>query len=828
MIQRITCVLLGVLLAAPAAFADRPSTSADSGVTLEQIMANPDWIGHVPEGAYWSDDGKTIYYRQIRDDSPLTDLYAIDVASGATHKLAASELAGVSVANGDYNHAHTYKVFIRDNNVFVRNLLTGSLRQLTRDNTLRRDAEFMADGTRVQWHEDNAIYIYELNSGLTSLAADLRLSDDPADMQGPKDYLQAEQTRLFEFLSKQQRNAEAERVHRADLVRADTTQTAAPWYLGDRIKIDYSSLSPDGRWMVLITQDKNYDRGAPGMMPNYITDSGYAEILKRHTYVGHNPLPPQSVMVLDLQTHTSFPLDLTQLPGIKEDPLAALRKSAVEWDVKHGIAKDAAEASVKAPAVRSVSVTGLEWNDSGDNVALQFRANDNKDRWLATVDFADKKLVTQDRLTDPAWINWSFNDYGWLHNNRTLWYLSEVSGYSQLYLKDINQRRPRQLTSGHYEISAPTLTRDDKYLYVVANKTAPGTYEIYRVATANGAMEQLTRLGGANGPQPSDIESFGNDYALSPDESKLMFYHSSSVRPPEVYVTAAQPGSAARQLTHGVSTAFTSIDWTVPQIVEVPSTHVKEPIYARLYVPKNYDPAKSWPAVVFIHGAGYLQDAHTGWSFYFHELMFDTFLNQHGYLVIDMDYRGSAGYGRDWRTAIYRHMGHPEVEDIEDGAHWLERQYHVDPNRLGVYGGSYGGFMTYMMMFRRPDLFQAGAALRPVGDWADYNEEYTSNILNEPNIDPEAYFVSSPINYAGQLKNHLLILQGMEDDNVFFIDTVHMVEKLQELRNPNFDVMFYPTEHHDFKQPYSWLDEYRRIWRLFNMYVNPPASGATH
>ncbi|HET7651122.1 MAG TPA: prolyl oligopeptidase family serine peptidase [Gammaproteobacteria bacterium] len=828
MIQRISCVLLGVLLAAPAAYAESPAASTSNGVTLEQIMANPDWIGHVPEGAYWSDDGKTIYYRQKRADSPLTDLYATDVASGATHEVADSGRANLSVANGDYNHAHTYKVFIRDNNVFVRNLLTGSLRQLTRDSTAKRDAEFMADGTRVQWHEDNAIYVYELNSGLTSLAADLRLSDDPAVTQGPKDYLQAEQTRLFEFLSQQQRNAEAERVHQAGLAKADATQAAAPWYLGDRIRIDYSSLSPDGRWMVLITQDKNYDRGAPGMMPNYITDSGYADILKRHTYVGHNPLPPQSVTVLDLQTHTSFPLDLTQLPGMKVDPLATLRKSAVEWDVKHGIAKDVAEASVKAPAVRPVSVTGLEWNDSGDNVALQFRANDNKDRWLATVDFADKKLVTQDRLTDPAWINWSFNDYGWLHDNRTLWYLSEVSGYSQLYLKDINQRRARQLTSGEFEISAPTLTRDDKYLYVVANRTAPGTYEIYRVATANGDMSQITRLGGANGPQPSDIESFGNDYALSPDESKLMFYHSSSVRPPEVYVTDAQPGSAARQLTHGVSAAFTSIDWTVPQIVQVPSTHVKEPVYARLYVPKNYDPTKSWPAVVFIHGAGYLQDAHAGWSYYFHELMFDTFLNQHGYLVIDMDYRGSAGYGRNWRTAIYQHMGHPEVEDIEDGVHWLQQKYHVDPNRLGVYGGSYGGFMTYMMMFRRPDLFQAGAALRPVGDWADYNEEYTSNILNEPNIDPEAYFVSSPINYAGQLKHHLLILQGMEDDNVFFIDTVHMVQKLQELRNPNFDVMFYPTEHHDFKQPYSWLDEYRRIWHLFETYVNPPAAGTTH
>ncbi|HET7922360.1 MAG TPA: prolyl oligopeptidase family serine peptidase [Gammaproteobacteria bacterium] len=825
MIQRLTCLLLGCLLAMPAAFA-APATSHD--VTLEQIMANTDWIGHVPAGAYWSYDGKAIYYRQKRDGSPLTDLYAVNPESGAVRKVADSERANIPVAIGDDNPAHTYRVFIRHNNVFVRNLLTGSLRQLTRDTNPKRGAEFMADGARVQWHEGDAIYLYALNSGLISIAADLRFSDDPGKQPGPQNYLQAEQTRLFDFLSEQQANTEAERVRQADLNQADATRVSAPWYLGDRDKLDFSSLSPDGRWMVLITEPKSHNDGAPGMMPNYITRSGYAELLKRHTYVGLNPPPAQSVTVLDLKTHTSFPLDLKELPGIKDDPLATLRKSAVEWDVKHGIDKATAEASVKAPDVRSVSVMGLAWSDNGEQLALQFRANDNKDRWLASLDFASHKLVTQDRLTDPAWINWTFNDFGWLHDGKTLWYLSEASGYSHLYLKSLDRRKPRQLTHGEFEISAPTLTRDDKYLYVVANKSAPGTYEIYRVSTADGAMQQITQVGGVNGPQPADIESFGNDYALSPDGKQLLFYHSSTVRPPEVFVTSAEPGGTARQLTHGVSAAFTAIDWSVPEIVKVPSTHVKAPIYARLYLPKDYTAGKTWPAVVFIHGAGYLQDAHSGWSYYFHELMFHTFLNQHGYVVLDMDYRGSAGYGRDWRTAIYRQMGHPEVEDIEDGVHWLERNYHVDPKRLGEYGGSYGGFMTYMMMFRRPELFQAGAALRPVGDWADYNDGYTSNILNRPNIDPEAYYDSSPINYAGQLKNHLLILQGMQDDNVFFIDTVHMVQKLQELRKANFDVMFYPAEHHDFKAPYSWLDEYRRIWRLFNTYVNPPAADPAH
>jgi dipeptidyl aminopeptidase/acylaminoacyl peptidase len=407
-----------------------------------------------------------------------------------------------------------------------------------------------------------------------------------------------------------------------------------------------------------------------------------------------------------------------------------------------------------------------------------------------------------------------------MHDNHSLWYLSEADGWSQLYVKDVNARTPRQLTKGEFEVNSGLfLTHDDSYFYVSANKTAPGTWEIYRVDAKSGAMEAVTSLGGLNGAQPAMHD--GEAFLLSPDESKLLVYHSTTDHPPEIWTVDARPAGKALQLTHTVSSAFAGVDWVRPQIVQVPSTHQPRPIYARLYLPKDYSASKLYPAVVFIHGAGYLQDAHAGWSYYWHEFMFETYLVQHGYLVMDMDYRGSAGYGRDWRTAIYRNMGHPEVEDITDGVHWLEQNYHADPKRLGEWGGSYGGFMTFMMMFRAPDLFQAGAALRPVGDWADYNDGYTAAILNRPDVDPQAYFDSSPINYAGALKGHLLILHGMEDDNVFFIDTVHVVQKLQELRNPNFDVMFYPTEHHDFRDPSSWLDEYRRIWRLFDTYVDP-------
>jgi dipeptidyl aminopeptidase/acylaminoacyl peptidase len=277
------------------------------------------------------------------------------------------------------------------------------------------------------------------------------------------------------------------------------------------------------------------------------------------------------------------------------------------------------------------------------------------------------------------------------------------------------------------------------------------------------------------------------------------------------------------QLTHTVSEEFARLPWVEPEVVEVPSSQGR-PIYARLYLPaaeRGRGSRGRPPAVVFIHGAGYLQDAHLGWSSYFREFMFHTLLAQRGYVVLDLDYRGSAGYGRDWRTAIYRHMGGPEVEDLADGVRYLVERHGVDPARIGAYGGSYGGFLTLMAMFKKPELFAAGAALRPVTDWAHYNHGYTSNILNTPELDPEAYERSSPIEYADGLAKPLLLCSGMLDDNVFFQDTVRLSQKLIELEKKNWEVAFFPVEPHGFREPSSWLDEYRRILELFERHLEP-------
>jgi dipeptidyl aminopeptidase/acylaminoacyl peptidase len=289
----------------------------------------------------------------------------------------------------------------------------------------------------------------------------------------------------------------------------------------------------------------------------------------------------------------------------------------------------------------------------------------------------------------------------------------------------------------------------------------------------------------------------------SPDGGAIADVYSYTNKPPELYVNAAR-------VTTSPAPDFASYPWLDVPIVRIPARD-KAQLPARIYEPAKPNGA----AVIFVHGAGYLQNVSRGWSSYFREYMFHHLLRERGFTVLDVDYRASRGYGRAWRTAIYRHMGGTDLDDQVDAARWLVSEKHVDPKRIGIYGGSYGGFITLMAMFTQPDVFAAGAALRPVTDWAHYNHPYTANILNLPQNDAEAYRKSSPIYFANGLKGRLLICHGMVDTNVHYEDSVRLAQKLIELRKTNWELASYPVENHGFVEPTSWADEYKRIDKLF-------------
>jgi dipeptidyl aminopeptidase/acylaminoacyl peptidase len=563
-------------------------------------------------------------------------------------------------------------------------------------------------------------------------------------------------------------------------------------YLGEEVEIVDSAMSPDARWLLVATQKKGAEAGQAGKLPRYVTESGYEEFEEVRTRVGRNAPLAQALWLVDLATASARELKFDALPGIHDDPLAALRKAA---------GKDALKGNRDLRIETDGDGTGpaIHWTDDSRNVAVLVRAVDNKDRWIATVDTSKAALRSRHHLHDDAWINWNFNDFGWMPDGRTLWYLSEQTGYSQLYLDD---GKARQLTTGTWEASQPQLSADGRQFLFVCNRARPGDYEVCAVDVAGGAVRELTAMKG--------VENF----AVSPDGRHLLVRHSGPYLPPQLAVVDTA-GGAARELTDTRKPAFKAIDWIQPRFVQVPSKRGAGTVWGKYYGPARPVAGKRYPIVMFVHGAGYLQNVSTRYPTYFREQMFHNLLVQQGYIVLDLDYRGSEGYGRDWRTAIYRNMGHPELDDYLDGLDWIVANHQGDRDRAGMYGGSYGGFMTLMALFREPGVFKAGAALRPVSDWSLYNHEYTSNILNTPALDPQAYKTSSPIEYAAGLQDHLLIAHGMIDDNVFFEDSVHLVQKLIELHKKNWTIAPYPLERHGFVHPDAWYDEYRRIDELF-------------
>ena len=763
--------------------------AAPTPLTIEQVMADPDWIGPPVESAWWSWNSQQVEYTLKRQGSPVRDTFRQALSGGSAQQVADDQRATLDAANPVYDNQRQRMAFVRNGDVFVRDLRNGALTQLSRGNERAAGVNFAADGG-VIWRNGNDWFHWNAGTGAIALVAQLKAEKDPAAAPAA-DVLRDQQLHALETLRNDRAQREALREQAQRWRQADPSRAPAPVYLGADVEIVASVLSPDARHLVVATQPKGFDEGRGGKMPLYVTESGYEEAEDTRTRVGRNGFAPHSLWLVDAASGEVKPLALDGLPGIGSDPLAELRKKA---------GKEPLKGNRGVQLMSDFMGGGIRWNNDGSEAAVMLRANDNKDRWIVGVD-ANGGLHNRHRLTDPGWINWSFNDFGWMADGRTLWLLSEESGYSHLYVQS-GTAKPRALTGGKWETSAPVPSADGKGFYVVCNQQAPHDYEVCAVDANSGQVRELTELNGVE------------DFSLSPDGKQLLVRYSAAYLPPQLAVLPAS-GGEAKVLTDTRSAEFKARQWIQPQLVQVPSQHGAGVVWAKYYGPEHKEPGKKYPVVMFVHGAGYLQDVSQRYTNYFREQMFNNLLVQKGYIVLAMDYRGSEGYGRDWRTSIYRNMGHPELEDYQDGLDWMVREQQGDRDHAGIYGGSYGGFMTYMALFRAPGTFKAGAALRPVGDWHQYNHEYTSNILNTPDIDPEAYRVSSPIEYAQGLQDHLLIAHGMMDDNVFFQDSVNMTQRLMELHKDNWSIAPYPLERHGFTRADSWLDEYKRVLNLF-------------
>jgi len=759
-----------------------PSKVTRGWLTVDTLMRDPKWIGTSPSGIFWSEDGQYIYFNWRQKGDEDDSLYVASAKGGTPRRVTLAERKRLPSRFGTYSKDKTKKLYIRDGDIFLLDIPHKKETRLTNTVTPESGPRFSFDEQKVVFERGGNQFLRDLRT-----AAEVQLTN----LQSVSSTREGSKTDLQKFLEKQQlelfevlRERKTEREARRKLQEALELKRPKPYYIGQKTASSFV-LSPDERFITFVLTQQSTDSKRT-IVPSYVTESGFTEDISGRTKVGE-PLSVTEFYIYNVALDSVMQVKHDDIPGVVP-------------------AKVPGDTSKSKPKPRPVFFNGPFWSDDGNHAIVQLFSQDNKDRWIMILDVEKAKFSTfVERQHDDAWLGGpgvrGFGlspSIGWMPDSRRVYFQSEEDGWSHLYTATLDGKIKTQLTQGKFEVYSPQISRDKKRWYFSSNEAHFGERHFYSMLLDGGTRTRITSMEG------------GNEVTLAPTEERLAIEYSFSNKMPDLYVMENKPGAKAVQVTSSPSEEFRSYDWRSPEVLTFKARDGAD-VPARLFKPEHANGA----AVIFVHGAGYLQNAHKWWSDYFHEYLFHNLLADKGFTVLDMDYRASAGLGRDWRTAIYRHMGGKDLDDQVDGARWLVEKHGVDPKRVGIYGGSYGGFITLMAMFTAPDVFAAGAALRPVTDWAHYSQFYTANILNIPQEDTLAYRRSSPIYYAAGLRGALLICHGMVDVNVHFQDAVRLIQRLIELKKENWELAVYPVEDHGFREPASWTDEYKRILKLF-------------
>ncbi len=810
-----------------------PLPQALAPLTIETIMRGPEIYGNKPESVTWSLDSSRVYFRWKAPTEPVrapVSWFVVerDAKNAAPRKLTVDEVRNdiTPLLSGELTRDGKRLVFVQNDDLWLMEAGVPGKKQLTRTPA---DSEgsprWTKDETRVTYTRGGNLYVLYVPRGKDGTKSDnaapavVQLTNITQPQTGDNSAgngaanaggagrggrqgfggaqnrggagqnggatsgdtekaVRERQQELFGYL--RDRNSAAAAARENDAPRRggnDNSESRGPkpWTPAPNQIVGDLLLAPD-ETQILARVGERGGGTAPqtGIVPEWITETGRVGSQTGRPVVGQAENRAARYVLLNAATGAAI---LIAPPESLKD--------------------------------KALSFGDAQWSEDGALLVVSARTFDNHDRFLFLVDRATGKTSTLQNSRDEAWIGGpGAGSWGWMPDNARVWCISETGGWAHLATVSISGGGETPINTGAFEITSAELNRSKTAWFFTSSETNLGERHFWTMPAESDGWASRKQITNQPGIEAATV---------SPDEKSLAVLSSYVNRPPELFVQDNKTGSTPRRVTVSPPTLFATYPWRDAPTITFPARDGAT-VYARLYTPSAKAAGKG-PAVVFVHGAGYLQNAHRGWSQYEHEYLFHNFLADRGYTVLDVDYRGSSGYGRNVRTAIYKHMGSVDLTDAEDGAKWLVQNQSVDAKRIGIYGGSYGGFLTLMALFTEPDTWACGAALRPVTDWSQYNQGYTANILGLPQDDYAPYRASSPIYYAQNLKGGLLICHGMEDSNVFFADTVRLTQRLIELGKNNWSVAMYPVEDHTFTEPASWTDEFKRIFNLFEMYL---------
>lgn len=740
---------------------------------LKEIMKGHDFVGYLPENHYWNIDGTHILFDWNPNAEPGNSLYAYSLKDKKTEKVDPKNIQ-IQIPYDEKQRLFVTVYHSQGGTLYSYNTKTKTVKIIYQSEEFISGIQRLVDPNLISFRKGNNLFLYNANEGSIK-----QLTNIESGYEKPKSadtsFLYNQQDELFQYI-RDQKN----RKNWREKKNQPLFSFPKKWYYGEGNLVNIK-LDPSNKFIAIQTSIEPETKGT--QVEDHVTKSGYTRSIQARAKVS-NEEPTMKLAIHNRERDSVQWVNFESLPTIK----------------KNG-------------KLREIFIHSLRFSESTNQALFDIRSADNKDRWIGSLELNTLAVSLIDHQNDSAWIggpgisSWNMEEgvLDWLEDGKTCYFQSEESGFSHLYLHELITGKIEPLTKGSFEIHGVKLAKDRNHFYITANKSHPGNRDFYKFEIATKTWQPIFTSNGYH------------DVAISPDEKQLAIRYSSTTKPWEVYIAQNSLNNPTlNQITYSTTDKFKNYSWKNPEVISIIGSDNKL-FYARYYEPRKE--LKNEAAVMFVHGAGYLQNAHYYWSNYFREYMFHNLLVDLGYTVIDVDYRASEGYGRDYRTAIYRHMGGRDLEDFIDAKKWLVSQKQIDANRIGIYGGSYGGFITLMGLLTKPGEFACGAALRSVTDWAHYNHEYTSNILNYPETDPEAYRKSSPIYFAENLQDPLLMLHGMVDDNVQFQDVVRLSQRFIEMGKKDWDLAVFPVENHGFKETYSWYDEYRRIFELFQKHL---------
>jgi dipeptidyl aminopeptidase/acylaminoacyl peptidase len=468
-----------------------------------------------------------------------------------------------------------------------------------------------------------------------------------------------------------------------------------------------------------------------------------------------------------------------------------------------------------APAAPAAEAA-LDWSPDGKSLLVQRSTTDAKDRSLLLVNLEGQIERTLYQQHDAKYLATNDQVAEFSPDGRSVLFTSDADGWNHLYVVPADGGAPVQITKGAFEVSFPGWTPDGRSVMFSSSEAGSAERHLYLVAAAGGALMRLTTSKGVD-----------TTAAFSRQGDRIVFIHSDPSHLPDLWSVEARAGATPRQLTDSMTPELRAFPWQTPEIVTYSGKDGLS-IKAQLFLPEGLNRRRKYPAIVNVHQASLYQEAYhgpgpqkdnVGWYGWHQRLA------QLGYVVLNVDYRGSSGYGRDFRTANHLDVGVGDAVDVVKGVDYLKGLGFVDGDRVGVYGMSYGGHMVLTLLAKYPDVFRAGINIAGVldyqiegGPW-DIRNAWVYQRLGSPEQHPEAFHNASALNFLDGIKAPILTLQGTADTNVTLLQSIKLIDELLKRGKP-FEFELYPGEVHFFGRRRSWVDAFAKMERFFADYLH--------